>query len=104
MVHTYPRASFSSDSDSPTSDDPPSFEHGSTEDSGLESEDESESDGVYDEFDLGDFTKEEIKIYEAMVDPKERLRSAAPPEKSVAEMLEDSCERYGTGWGIWLTA
>lgn len=51
-----------------------------------------ESDGVYDQFDLGDFTKEEIKIYESMVGPGERLRDAAPPEKSLAEMLETSCE------------
>ena len=50
-----------------------------------------ESDGVYDQFDLGDFTKEEIKIYESMVGPGERLRDAAPPEKSLAEMLETSC-------------
>ena len=104
MIHVSSSANFSPGSGSPTSDDPPSFEDASTEDSKSESEDESESDGVYDEFDLGDFTKEEIKIYEAMVDPEERLRSAAPPEKSVAEMLEDSCERYGIGWGNWLTA
>lgn len=52
-----------------------------------------ESDGVYDEFDLGDFTKEEIKAYESMVGPGERLRDAAPPEKSLAEMLETSCEK-----------
>ena len=57
------------------------------EDSGDESED------VYDQFDLGDFTKEEIKAYEAMVGPGERLRDAAPPEKSLAEMREISCER-----------
>ncbi len=57
------------------------------EDSGDESED------VYDQFDLGDFTKEEIKAYEAMVGPGERLRDAAPPKRSLAEMRETSCER-----------
>lgn len=41
-----------------------------------------ESDDVYDEFDLGDFTKEEIKRYESMVGPGERLLDAAPPEES----------------------
>ena len=59
----------------------------SMEDSGDESED------VYDQFDLGDFTKEEIKAYEAMVGPGERLRDAAPPKRSLAEMREISCER-----------
>ena len=54
---------------------------------------EDESDDYYDQFDLGDFTKEEIKIYEAMVGPGERLRDAAPPVKSFAEVLESSCER-----------
>ena len=39
-----------------------------------------ESDDVYDRFDLGDFTKEEIKIYESMVGPGERLRDAASPK------------------------
>ena len=52
-----------------------------------------ESDEVYDQFDLGEFTKEEIKAYESMLGPGERLRDAAPPEKSLTEMLEDSCER-----------
>lgn len=52
-----------------------------------------ESDDVYDQFDLGDFTKEEIKRYEAMVGAGERLRDAAPPEQSFAEMRETSCER-----------
>ena len=54
---------------------------------------EDESDGYYDQFDLGDFTKEEIRIYESMVGPGERLWDAAPPAKSLAEMLESSCER-----------
>lgn len=40
-----------------------------------------ESDDVYDQFDLGDFTKEEIKRYEAMVGPGERLRDAASPRE-----------------------
>lgn len=40
-----------------------------------------ESDDVYDQFDLGDFTKEEIKRYESMVGPGERLRDAASPEE-----------------------
>ena len=53
-----------------------------------------ESDEVYDQFDLGDFTKEEIKAYESMVGPGERLRDAAPPEKYLAEILEDSCETF----------
>lgn len=97
-VRVYSRASFGSGSDSSTSDDPLSFEDRSTEDSDSEVEDE--SDGFYDQFDLGNFTKEEIKIYESMVSPEETLRGAAPPEKSVAEMLEDSCEKHGTGWGI----
>ncbi len=52
-----------------------------------------ESEDVYDQFDLGDFTKEEIKAYEAMVGPGERLRDAAPPKRSLAEMRETSCER-----------
>ena len=51
-----------------------------------------ESDDVYDEFDLGDFTKEEIKAYEAMVGRGERLRDAAPPDKSWVEILEASCQ------------
>ena len=54
---------------------------------------EDESDEYYDQFDLGDFTKEEIRIYEAMVGPGERLRDAAPPAKPLAEVLESSCER-----------
>ena len=54
---------------------------------------EDESDDYYDQFDLGDFTKEEIRRYEAMVGPGERLRDAAPPAKSFAEVLESSCER-----------
>ena len=98
-VRVYSRASFGSGSRSPTSDDPLSFEDRSTEDS----DSEDESDEFYDQFDLGDFTKEEIKIYESMVTAGETIRGAAPPEKSVAEMLEDSCEKHGTGWGIWLT-
>ena len=38
-----------------------------------------EYDDVYNQFDLGDFTKEEIKRYDAMVGPGERLRDAASP-------------------------
>ena len=41
----------------------------------------SESDEIYDQFDLGDFTKEEIRRYEAMVGPGERLRDATSPEE-----------------------
>lgn len=47
-----------------------------------------ESDDLYDQFDLGDFTKEEIKRYEAMVGPGERLRDAAPPREPSGPALE----------------
>ena len=60
---------------------------------------EDESDEYYDQFDLGDFTKEEIRRYESMVGPGERLRDAAPPAKPLAEVLESSCERdLGPWW------
>ena len=94
MVRAYSRASFSSDLSSPTLDDQPPFAQVLQDRFREDSEDE--SDEVYDQFDLGDFTKEEIKIYESMVAPGERLRDAAPPEKSFAEMLEDSCESHST--------
>ena len=90
----YSRASSSSDRGSPTFENQPSFAHPLRDRLGQDSEDE--SDEVYDQFDLGDFTKEEIKIYESMVAPGERLRDAAPPEKSFAEMLEDSCGDHKT--------
>ena len=90
----YSRASFSSNPGSPPLETPPSFAQALQDPLRQDSEDE--SDEVYDQFDLGDFTKEEIKIYESMVAPGERLRDAAPPEKSFAEMLEDSCEKYRT--------
>ena len=90
----YSRASFSSDSGSPTLKYPPSFAQPLQD--RLKQDSEDESDEVYDQFDLGDFTKEEIKIYESMVAPGERLRDAAPPKKSFAEMLEDSCEKHRT--------
>ena len=51
-----------------------------------------ESDDVYDQFDLGDFTMEEIKRYEGMVGRGERLRDAASPEMSLAEMREIACK------------
>lgn len=89
--HTYPNASFSSGSSRPTVHSTPPAAlapvHLDTEDSG------DEFDEVYDQFDLGDFTKEEIKLYESMVGPGERLRDAAPPATSLAEMLEASCEK-----------
>ena len=94
MARAYSRASFNPESDSPILDDPPSFAQ-LLQDC-LRQDTEDESDEVYDQFDLGDFTKEEIKIYESMVAPGERLRDAAPPEKSFAEMLEDSCEKHRT--------
>ena len=90
----YSRASSSSDHGSPTHETQPLFAQPPQDRFGEDSEDE--SDEVYDQFDLGDFTKEEIKIYESMVAPGERLRDAAPPEKSFAEMLEDSCENHKT--------
>ena len=92
MARTYSRASFTSDSGSPTLEHPPSFAQLLQDRLGQDAEDE--SDEVYDQFDLGDFTKEEIKVYESMVAPGERLRDAAPPEKSLVEMLEDSCEKH----------
>ena len=94
MARPYSRTSFSSDPGSPTLENPPSIAQLLQESFREDSEDE--SDEVYDQFDLGDFTKEEIKIYESMVAPGERLRDAAPPEKSLAEMLEDSCEKRRT--------
>ena len=92
MARAYSRASFSSDLSSPTLDDQPPFAQVLQDCFREDLEDE--SDEVYDQFDLGDFTKEEIKIYESMVAPGERLRDAAAPEKSFAEMLEDSCESH----------
>ena len=94
MPRVYSRARFSSDTGSPTLDDPPSFTQLLQDCVREDSEDE--SDEVYDQFDLGDFTKEEIKVYESMLAPGERLRDAAPPEKSFAEMLEESCEKHRT--------
>lgn len=77
--HPRSRPAFSSDPSSPTfySTPPPAQMPRDTSvgDSSYESDD------VYDQFDLGDFTKEEIKRYEAMVGPGERLRDAASPEK-----------------------
>lgn len=71
------RSGFSSDPSSPTFNSTHQsaqvHRNSSMEDSGDESDD------VYDRFDLGDFTKEEIKIYESMVGPGERLRDAASP-------------------------
>lgn len=87
----YSKFSLSSGSSSPTSYSTPPVAlspiNSNMEDSGDESDD------VYDQFDLGDFTKEEIKLYESMVGPGERLRDAAPPAMSLAEMLEASCEK-----------
>ena len=94
VARTYSRASFSTDSGSPTLEKPPSFTQLLQDRLGQDAEDE--SDEVYEQFDLGDFTKEEIKAYESMVAPGERLRDAAPPEKALAEMLEDSCEIHRT--------
>ena len=94
MPRTYSRASYSPESGRPILENPPSIAQLLQESFREDSEDE--SDEVYDQFDLGDFTKEEIKIYESMVAPGERLRDAAPPEKSLAEMLEDSCEKRRT--------
>ena len=51
-----------------------------------------ESDDVYDEFDLGDFTKEEIKRYESMVGPEDRLREAALSEEPSDPALETTSE------------
>ena len=62
-----------------------------------------ESDDVYDQFDLGDFTKEEIKIYESMVGPGERLRDAALPETPIAQTRETSCEIQGLDRLSYLT-
>ena len=53
-----------------------------------------ESDDVYDEFDLGDFTKEEIKRYESMVGPEDRLRDAGPPEEPTGPAPEPIGELY----------
>lgn len=77
--HSYSRPGFSSDPSSPTFySTPPSAQvprESTMEESG------SESDEIYDQFDLGDFTKEEIRRYEAMVGPGERLRDATSPEE-----------------------
>ena len=51
-----------------------------------------ESDEVYDQFDIGDFTKEEIKVYEAMVGPGERLRDATSPEEPSSPAWETTGE------------
>lgn len=87
----YSKFGFSSGSSSPTiySTPPAAL---APFDSNMEGSGD-ESDEVYDQFDLGDFTKEEIKLYESMVGPGERLRDAAPPATSLAEMLEASCEK-----------
>ena len=94
MARPLSRASFSPDTGGPTFEHSPSFTQPLQD--RLREDSEDESDEVYDQFDLGDFTKEEIKIYESMVAPGERLRDAAPPEKSLAEMLEDTCENHRT--------
>lgn len=51
-----------------------------------------ESDDLYDQFDIGDFTKEEIKVYETMVGPGERLRDAASPEEPSSPASETTGE------------
>lgn len=56
-----------------------------------------EVDDVYDEFDLGDFTKEEIRRYEEMVGPGERLRDAASP----AEVVDPTAVTTGELVGIF---
>ena len=59
--------------------------------SGLEDSGE-ESDDIYDQFDLGDFTKEEIKRYESMLGPGERLRDAALSEEPLGPAPRNTCK------------
>ena len=51
-----------------------------------------ESDDIYDQFDLGGFTKEEIKRYESMVGPGERLRDVALSEEPSGPAPKTTCE------------
>ena len=59
--------------------------------SGLEDSGE-ESDDIYDQFDLGDFTKEEIKRYESMLGPGERLRDVALSEEPLGPAPGNTCK------------
>ena len=59
--------------------------------SGLEDSGE-ESDDIYDQFDLGDFTKEEIKRYESMLGPGERLRDVALLEEPLGPAPRNTCK------------
>ena len=51
-----------------------------------------ESDDIYDQFDLGDFTKEEIKRYESMLGPGERLRDVALSEEPLGLAPRNTCK------------
>ena len=51
-----------------------------------------ESDDIYDQFDLGDFTKEEIKRYESMLGPGERLRDVALSEEPLGPAPGNTCK------------
>ena len=50
------------------------------------------SDDIYDQFDLGDFTKEEIKRYESMLGPGERLRDVALSEEPLGPAPRNTCK------------
>ena len=93
--HSTSRPGFSSDPSSPIFYSAPPSAQVPREPSMEESGDETD---IYDQFDLGDFTKEEIRRYESMVGPGERLRDAAPPEKLVAQNRESACEKFKVRW------
>ena len=86
--HSRPGVSFDPSSPNVYTTPPPIQE---PRDSGLEDSGE-ESDDIYDQFDLGDFTKEEIKRYESMVGPGERLRDVASSEEPSGPAPETTCE------------
>ncbi|KAM0796888.1 hypothetical protein BDR22DRAFT_499399 [Usnea florida] len=60
-------------------------------DSGLEDSGE-ESDDIYEQFDLGDFTKEDIKRCESMLGPGERLRDVALSEEPLGPAAGNTCK------------
>ena len=83
--HSQPRPSVSFDPSSPKV-------HTTTPPIPKPEESGEDSDDIYDQFDLGDFTKEEIKRYEAMLGPGERLRDVALSEDPLGPAPRNTCK------------
>ena len=86
--HSRPSVSFDSSSPKVHTTPPPIPEPW---ESGLEDSGE-ESDDIYEQFDLGDFTKEDIKRCESMLGPGERLRDVALSEEPLGPAPGNTCK------------